>query len=259
MVWAVAHLPSAKWGIVVAETARGARQVVVDRQRLPVWKRAIDVAASLTVMVVGLPVAAVTAVAIAVTMGRPVLFRQQRGGWGGEEFSILKFRTMTDERGPDGELLADQERRHPLGNLLRSTSIDELPALINILRGEMSLVGPRPLMAKYLDRYDSHQIQRHRVHPGLTGFAQVSGRNALDWDEKFELDLEYVARRSLAFDIQIVLRTVRNIVRPEGVDGIDFTTEFMGTWGDSPEAEQQEACSTEVGSPEILITGGKEL
>lgn len=202
--------------------------VVVDRRPTPTWKRLFDVVAAAGVCAIAAPIVAAAAATVAITMGRPVLFRQQRGGWGGREFSIFKFRTMTSECGPDGELLDDHLRRHPVGDFLRSTSIDELPALLNVLRGEMSIVGPRPLMAKYLVRYDSHQAQRHRVQPGITGLAQVSGRNLLTWEEKFELDLTYVQDRSPLLDATIIWATIKNIVRPVGVDGIDHTTEFMG-------------------------------
>ncbi|MCP3990865.1 MAG: sugar transferase [Actinomycetia bacterium] len=196
---------------------------------LPWWKRGLDILVAGTALVVLAPIALVVAAVVAVTMGRPVMFRQSRAGLGGELFDIVKFRTMRDTRDENGDLLPDEQRRSRLGNLLRKTSLDELPTLINIVRGEMSLVGPRPLLAHYLDRYTPEQAQRHRVTPGLTGLAQTRGRNTLTWEDKFELDLEYVRTWSLSTDLAILKDTVAIVIAGTGADGNDHTTEFFGT------------------------------
>lgn len=174
------------------------------------------------------PLAVVIAGLSAVLIGRPVLYRQDRGGVGGSTFEIVKFRTMTDERGVDGDLLPDEFRRHPWGTFLRKSSLDELPTLLNVIRGDMSIVGPRPLMAKYLPRYSNEASFRHCVTPGLTGLAQTQGRNELGWSEKFELDLEYVASRSVKTDLRILRDTVLIVLRRTGADGVEHTTEFTG-------------------------------
>lgn len=161
-------------------------------------------------------------------LGNPVLYRQERGGLGGSTFEIVKFRTMTNATDADGNLLPDDERRHRWGNFLRRTSLDELPTLLNIVRGEMSVVGPRPLMATYLDRYSARESQRHRVTPGLTGMAQTQGRNLLDWSDRFELDLEYIEQRSMRTDLRILRDTVSIVLSREGADGNDHCTEFQG-------------------------------
>jgi lipopolysaccharide/colanic/teichoic acid biosynthesis glycosyltransferase len=199
----------------------------VDALPLPRWKRAMDMAVAGTTLVVLSPVIVLVAAVIALTMGRPVLFRQQRLGLGGAVFDIIKFRTMTDGRDERGDLLDDDQRRTRLGNLLRKTTLDELPTLLNVVRGDMSLVGPRPLLAHYGDRYTPEQAQRHRVTPGLTGLAQTRGRNILTWDERFALDLEYVENRSLTTDLRILKDTLAILVLGTGAD--DHTTEFMGT------------------------------
>ena len=214
---------------------------LVVRRPTPRWKRLTDVVVAAVALVVAAPVLTVVAGAIALTLGRPVLFRQRRGGHGGAEFSILKFRTMTEATDAAGTLLPDAQRRHWLGDLLRRTSLDELPTLWNILRGDMSIVGPRPLFAKYLGRYDDRQARRHEVVPGLTGLAQVRGRNALTWDEKFELDLYYVEHRSPVLDLRIVLETVRAVFTGEGADGAELTEEFRGTSAPSSAAEVESA------------------
>lgn len=194
----------------------------------PVWKRAMDVLVALGLLVPIAPIAAVVALLIKTKLGSPILFRQLRGGHGGETFELLKFRTMSVELDDHGDLLPDALRRSAFGDKLRSASLDELPSLWNLFRGDISLVGPRPLMAKYLDRYSPRQAQRHRVQPGITGLAQVQGRNKLSWDEKFELDLEYVESRSIMLDIRILWRTVQAVFGGEGADGIDHTVEFLG-------------------------------
>lgn len=150
-------------------------------------------------------------------LGSPVLFKQVRPGLHGKPFKMVKFRTMTDERGPDGALLPDAQRLTPFGRFLRVSSLDELPELWNVLRGEMSLVGPRPLLMEYLPLYSPEQTRRHEVRPGITGWAQVNGRNAISWSEKFALDIWYVDHRSLWLDIQILWRTVRKVVVRDGI------------------------------------------
>lgn len=182
-------------------------------------KRAIDVIGSALGLAFLSPVLGVVAFLVRRKHGRPVLFRQQRPGLDGEPFTLLKFRTMTDERDADGNLLPNDARLTPFGRTLRSTSLDELPELVNVLRGEMSLVGPRPLRMEYLERYSVRQARRHEVRPGLTGLAQVSGRNALSWEDKFELDVRYVETRSLGLDARILASTVRSVFSREGIAG----------------------------------------
>jgi len=150
-------------------------------------------------------------------LGSPVLFRQVRPGICGKPFEMVKFRTMTDKRGPDGQLLPDEVRLTPFGRFLRSTSLDELPELWNVLKGEMSLVGPRPLLMKYLPIYSAEQARRHEVRPGITGWAQVNGRNAISWDEKFKLDVWYVDNQGLWLDIKILWMTVKKVVVRDGI------------------------------------------
>ena len=159
------------------------------------------------------------ALLIRLTMGSPVLFRQIRPGLNGAAFEMLKFRTMRELRDDSGELLSDAERLTWLGRFLRSTSLDELPELWNVLRGDMSLVGPRPLLMEYLDLYTAEQARRHEVRPGITGWAQINGRNALSWERKFELDVWYVDNRSLWLDIRIILITLWRVVAREGISG----------------------------------------
>lgn len=192
-------------------------------------KRLIDIGVSSAAICATAPLMAGTAAAIYTTMGRPVLFRQPRVGEGERIFSILKFRTMRQapaESSPD----QDQARITPLGQLLRDSSLDELPQLFNILRGDMSLVGPRPLIVRYLPRYSPEQRRRHDVLPGLTGLAQVRGRNTLSWEEKFAYDVRYVDRWSLRLDLEILARTALLVVRREGVSAEGHATmpEFMG-------------------------------
>lgn len=178
----------------------------------------MDIAVAAVLLCVLCPVLAVVAGIIAVRLGRPVLFIQQRPGLGGRPFRMIKFRTMSEARGPDGRLLPDEQRLGRLGRLLRSTSIDELPELINVLKGEMSLVGPRPLLMQYLPLYSDEQARRHEVRPGITGLAQVTGRNALSWNEKFALDVWYVDHRSLWLDLKILGATALSVVRRRGID-----------------------------------------
>ena len=192
-------------------------------------KRLLDLVLTTPILCVSLPVQAATALAIRVRMGRPVLFRQQRPGLGGEPFEMLKFRTML-QPDPERDLVTDAERMTGLGSFLRSTSLDELPTLWNIVRGDMSVVGPRPLLMRYLHRYSPEQARRHEVRPGLTGLAQVNGRNAISWEDKFNYDVTYVDTHSLWGDLQIILRTVLQVARRDGITaaGEATTTEFMG-------------------------------
>ena len=178
-----------------------------------------------------LPFVAILAIAIYFKMGSPVIFSQARVGKNNSIFTFYKFRTMNDQRDSDGKLLPDKERLTPLGEFLRQSSLDELPQLWNVLRGDMSFIGPRPLVTDYLDRYTSEQARRHEVTPGITGWAQINGRNSISWEKKFQLDLWYIDHWSLWLDIKILLQTVTKIVSREGVDEDQNTTssEFMGT------------------------------
>ncbi len=177
-------------------------------------KRGLDLAASGVGLVVTSPIIAATAVVVLAAHGRPVLFRQQRPGKDGRIFELVKFRTMCQ---PDADRVSDADRLTRVGRILRSTSLDELPTLWNVLRGDMSLVGPRPLLVDYLERYTPEQARRHEVRPGVTGLAQVSGRNGLSWEEKFALDVEYVDSRSLLLDLKILARTVTSVLKSEGI------------------------------------------
>ncbi len=192
-------------------------------------KRVFDLVVTLPAFVVSLPVQAVVALLVRLRLGRPVLFRQERPGLHGEPFEMVKFRTMLDPDSAAG-LIDDADRLTPLGRVLRATSLDELPSLWNIVRGDMSLVGPRPLLMRYLPRYTPQQARRHEVRPGLTGLAQISGRNALTWERKFEIDLEYVDHHTMRGDLMILLATVSRVLRRDGVSAHDSVTmpEFMG-------------------------------
>jgi lipopolysaccharide/colanic/teichoic acid biosynthesis glycosyltransferase len=181
-----------------------------------VVRRAVDVVLAGAALVVLSPVLALVAVAIRVTSGRPVLFCQARSGWQGREFTIVKFRTMRGER-YEGEPDADRLTR--VGRVLRSTSLDEIPQLWNVLRGDMSLIGPRPTLPEQVALYGAHERRRLEVRPGVTGWAQVNGRNAISWPERIELDIWYVDHRSLLLDLRIVGRTLRDLVRPSGITG----------------------------------------
>lgn len=177
------------------------------------------------------PILLVVAIVVRLRMGSPVVFTQTRPGKDGEIFTVFKFRTMTDDCDALGNLLSDEERLIPLGQLLRKASLDELPQLWNVLRGDMSFVGPRPLLVRYLERYSPEQARRHEVRPGITGWAQVNGRNALSWDEKFKLDLWYVDNWSLWLDFKILLMTVEKVIKREGISqsaDIVAMPEFMG-------------------------------
>ncbi len=178
-----------------------------------------------------LPVYLILAIAIRRTMGSPIIFAQPRPGLHGEIFCFYKFRTMTNDCDHDGNLLPDDQRLTPFGLFLRKTSLDELPQLLNILKGEMSFVGPRPLLVKYLDRYTPEQSRRHSVKPGITGLAQINGRNAIRWEEKFQLDVWYIDHWTLWLDLKILFLTVWKVFQQDGINQEGFTTseEFKGT------------------------------
>ncbi len=193
-------------------------------------KRILDILVSLSLLILLSPVMAVVASLVASRLGRPVLFRQVRPGLHGKPFTMIKFRTMRDALDDRGNPLPDHERLTGLGRLLRATSLDELPELINVLKGEMSLVGPRPLIMAYLPRYTPRQARRHEMRPGITGWAQVNGRNAVDWDERFEMDVWYVENHSLLLDARILWLTVLTVLKRDGVSAEGHATmpEFMG-------------------------------
>ncbi|WP_114390292.1 sugar transferase [Notoacmeibacter marinus] len=187
-------------------------------------KRLLDILVSSIALAMLCPPMAVLALMVAFRLGRPVLFRQERPGMNGRIFEMVKFRTMTDERDVDGRLLPDAQRLTPFGRWLRSTSLDELPELWNVLKGDMSLVGPRPLLVQYLPLYSERQSKRHAVRPGLTGWAQINGRNALSWPEKFEMDVWYVENRTFWLDLKILFRTVLTVMGRSGVSAAGEAT-----------------------------------
>ena len=193
-------------------------------------KRAIDGSAAAAGLVVLAPLMLAVGLAIRLSMGRPVLFRQVRPGYRGRPFTLYKFRTMREAVGPDGTPLPDAERLTRVGRFVRSTSLDELPQLWNVLRGDLSLVGPRPLLMQYLPLYSPEQARRHEVRPGITGWAQVNGRNAIGWDEKFRLDVWYVDHWSLGLDLKILAMTAVKVLRREGISeaGAATMTPFRG-------------------------------
>jgi sugar transferase EpsL len=193
-------------------------------------KRLFDIAVSGAALVLLAPVLLGLAALVRLKLGRPVIFRQARPGLDGVPFEMIKFRTMTDQRDESGRLRPDEVRLTPFGRFLRATSADELPELWNVFKGEMSLVGPRPLLMQYLDRYSARQRRRHEVRPGITGWAQVNGRNALSWDEKFELDVWYVDNHSFLLDLKILLMTLLQVARRRGISSAGHATmpEFLG-------------------------------
>jgi sugar transferase EpsL len=195
-----------------------------------VVKRLLDLAISLVGLILLSPILLLIAILVWVKNGRPILYRQQRPGYKGRPFLIYKFRTMTDKRDPAGNLMPDSERLTGFGRFLRSTSLDELPEIINILKGEMSWVGPRPLLMQYLGRYSKEQMRRHDALPGVTGWAQVNGRNALSWQEKFRLDVWYVDHWNFWLDVKILWMSVWKVLRREGIsqDGHATAEEFNG-------------------------------
>lgn len=200
-------------------------------QGVPLSKRLFDLILASLALILLSPLLLLTALAVRLGLGKPVLFRQPRPGYKGRIFTLYKFRTMRDVLAPDGTPLPDERRLTALGRLLRATSLDELPELINVLRGEMSLVGPRPLLVKYLPLYTPEQMRRHDVLPGITGWAQINGRNTLTWQEKFRLDVWYVDHWSLWLDVKILFLTVWKVLRREGISqpGQATASEFDGT------------------------------
>lgn len=197
---------------------------------MPFSKRIFDLAVVAVGLVILSPFILLIGILVRIFLGTPVFFHQTRPGYKGKPFSIYKFRTMTDRRGSDGTLLPDSERLTRFGRFLRSLSLDELPELFNVLRGEMSLVGPRPLLMEYLPRYSPEQMRRHDVLPGLTGWAQINGRNAITWQDKFKLDVWYVDHRSFWLDLKILLLSIGKVFTREGVNqpGQATTEYFMG-------------------------------
>ena len=195
------------------------------------FKRLFDFILSLIAIIFLSPVMLVTAILVRVKLGSPVIFRQERPGKNEKIFAMYKFRTMTDEKDAEGNLLPDEIRLTKFGKLLRSTSLDELPELFNILKGDMSIIGPRPLLVEYLPRYNEEQKHRHDVRPGLSGLAQVNGRNAISWEEKFQYDVEYVKNITFLGDCRIILQTVRNVIRRDGIsaEGSATMEKFQGT------------------------------
>ena len=194
-------------------------------------KRAFDIAASTSALVVLSPVLAITAYKVKKELGSPVLFRQTRPGLHGKPFEMIKFRTMKDATDKEGNALPDSERLTEFGKKLRASSLDELPELWNVLKGDMSLVGPRPLLMEYLPLYNAEQAKRHNVRPGVTGYAQVNGRNSLSWEDKFKLDTWYVEHQSLWLDMKILLKTVKKVIIKDGIsaDGEATMTKFTGS------------------------------
>lgn len=194
-------------------------------------KRLFDIFASLLILVLLSPVLVVLALLVRVKLGSPVFFRQGRAGLHGREFRMIKFRSMTNAKDENGELLPDDQRLPRFGKLLRATSADELPELINVLFGDMSLVGPRPLLTRYLDRYTPEQNRRHEVRPGITGWAQVNGRNNLPWEDRFALDVWYVDNRTFLLDLKILWMTVLKVVKRSDVsqEGHATMAEFQGS------------------------------
>lgn len=194
-------------------------------------KRPQDFVCALLAIIVLSPVMLITAILVRIKLGSPVLFKQKRPGRNGKIFEIYKFRTMTDQRDKNGVLLPDEVRLTKFGKKLRSTSLDELPELFNIIKGDMSVVGPRPLMPKYMTRYNDHQARRHEVRPGFTGLAQVHGRNSISWEDKFDWDVKYVDHITFLIDWEIIFSTVKTVLKHEGITSDTSVTmeEFMGS------------------------------
>jgi len=194
-------------------------------------KRFFDIVCSLFGLVLFSPVLILVALLVCFRLGTPVFFRQQRPGLHGQPFEMIKFRTMTSARDKNGDLLPDEMRLTPFGNFLRKTSLDELPELINVLKGDMSLVGPRPLLTRYLPLYNEQQARRHEIRPGITGWAQVNGRNAIEWEKKFELDVWYVDHHSFGLDMKILFLTLWTVLRRKDISAKESATmpEFSGS------------------------------
>ena len=197
-------------------------------------KRPQDFICALLAVIVLSPVLLVTAILVRVKLGSPVIFTQERPGLDGKIFKLYKFRSMTSETDENGELLPDEVRLTAFGRKLRSTSLDELPELVNMLKGDLSVVGPRPLLVKYLPLYNEHQARRHEVRPGFTGYAQVHGRNAISWEQKFDLDVEYVDNITFRGDWKIIFQTVKTVIKKEGISSETSVTmeEFHGSVAD---------------------------
>lgn len=201
------------------------------RPRSAHWKRAFDLAVTVPALVLLSPFLLLIAILVGLTLGFPILFRQQRAGYLGRPFTLLKFRTMNNAKDANGKLLPDGQRLNWFGRILRNTSLDELPELFNVFKGDMSLVGPRPLLLKYLSLYTPEQARRHEVRPGITGWAQIKGRNVLTWEERFQLDVWYVDHRSLGLDVRILFATPFIVLRQEGISAEGHATmpEFRGS------------------------------
>ena len=194
-------------------------------------KRPQDFCCALLAVIALSPIMVIVAVMVRLKLGPPIIFKQERPGLNGKIFTLYKFRTMTNKKDEDGNLLPDEERLTHFGKILRSTSLDELPELFNILKGDMAVVGPRPLLVRYLSLYNKHQARRHEVRPGFTGYAQVNGRNSISWEEKFDLDVEYVDHVTFWGDWKIILQTVKTVLKREGISSESSATmeEFKGT------------------------------
>jgi lipopolysaccharide/colanic/teichoic acid biosynthesis glycosyltransferase len=207
----------------------------------PVIKRSLDILTAGLGLLILSPLLIVIFLLILIQMGRPIIFKQMRPGLNGKPFYMYKFRTMTNEKDEQGNPLSDEQRLTRLGRFLRSTSLDELPELFNVLKGDMSLVGPRPLLMQYLERYTPEQARRHEVKPGITGWAQINGRNAITWEEKFVLDVWYVDNWSLWLDMKILAMTLVKVFRREGIsaEGEATMPEFMGNYEGHYDEQQQ--------------------
>jgi sugar transferase EpsL len=190
-------------------------------------KRLIDLALTIPALILLAPVLMLLCVLVRLKLGSPVFFRQPRAGLRGQQFTLCKFRTMLNIYDHHGNLLPDEQRLTVFGQFLRSTSLDELPELLHVLTGEMSLVGPRPLLVAYLDRYTAEQMRRHNVKPGITGWAQVNGRNGISWEERFALDLWYVQHQSLSLDLNIIVQTIWKVIKREGIGEQGYATSSM--------------------------------
>jgi sugar transferase EpsL len=202
----------------------------LQNYKMPITKRLLDIILSVAILLISSPIILIVSLIIWITHGRPIFFYHERPGIQGKPFNLIKFRSMQNATDKNGNLLPDSERITRFGQFIRKTSIDELPELINVLRGDMSLVGPRPLLMQYLSRYSEEQFRRHEVLPGVTGWAQVNGRNAISWEEKFMLDLWYIDHWSFWLDIKILFMTIWNVISGEGISqpGRATMDEFMG-------------------------------
>ena len=207
-------------------------------------KRMLDFTLSLLALIVLSPILLIVYILVRVKLGKPAIFKQERPGLNEKIFTLYKFRTMTDEKDENGELLPDEKRLTKFGKILRSTSLDELPELVNILKGDMSIVGPRPLAVKYLPYYNENERKRHTVRPGLTGLAQVNGRNALGWEERFKLDVQYTEKMSIVADIKIILQTVVKVLKKQDivVRGTGKNMDF-DVWRKMEEEKKNNECS----------------